>query len=59
MGEIKIQDYLKAIPDIPRSQWGKTFMVACPCGGQLMVARVPINGHLRAACSKCGFNLTQ
>ena len=59
MEMIEIFEYLKAIPDIPKAQWGKTFTVKCPCGGTMIVARVQGNGHLRAACKECGFNLIE
>ena len=59
MSKLDIFEYLKAIPDIPKSEWGKTFIVECPCGGKLYVARETSIGHLRAKCDKCGFSLIE
>lgn len=59
MSEIDIFEYLKAMPDIPKEDFGKVIEAPCPCGGTLMCARVPGNGYYRAKCEKCGFNLME
>lgn len=59
MSQFDIFDYLKAIPDIPKEDFGKVIEAPCPCGGTLKCMRVPGNGHLRAKCGHCGFNLVE
>ncbi len=59
MDKIDIFEYLKAIPDIPKKDYGTVIETKCPCGGTLKVARVQGNGHLRAACKDCGFRLVE
>ena len=52
--------FLEAIPDIERKDWGKEFIVKCPvCGGDFHAIRVKYNGHLRAWCHKCDFQLIE
>ena len=59
MSQIDIFKYIKAIPDIPKEEYGKVIEVPCPCGGTLQCMRAPQSGHLRAKCDKCGFRMME
>lgn len=52
---------LKACPDIPNEikYWGKTYQSQCPCGGIITAARNMLNGHMRAVCDKCHWNMIE
>ena len=52
---------LIACPDIPRDKkfWGKVYQNQCPCGGIIIAARSELNGHLRAVCNKCHWNIIE
>lgn len=54
----EMQDYLEAIPNIPKDEIGKIHKALCPCGGTLTAVRVN-NGHLHVSCDKCGFTLME
>lgn len=59
MSQIDIFVYLKAIPDISKEDYDKVIETPCPCGGTLQCERTSYNGHLRAKCDKCGFDLVE
>ena len=59
MTDTNVFKYLEVVPDIPKSDWGKTFVVKCPCGGKLIVGRAIGNGHLRLRCDSCRFRLIE
>lgn len=39
---------------------GETKAITCPfCGGEMMVSRAALNGHVRAVCDGCGRKIIQ
>lgn len=59
MGKIDTIEYLKAIPNIPKRDWGKVIEVKCPCGGKLKATKAIDNGHIHARCESCHFLLRE
>ena len=53
--------HLEAMPDIPneKNYWGKTYQSECVCGGIITAMRSTVNGHLRAKCDRCGWNMIE
>ena len=48
----KIIEFIKAIPN--EMDWGRVYLVTCPCGGTIKAIRSINNGHLTAKCDGCG-----
>ena len=50
---------LNCVPEIPdeKEYWGKKYTSTCVCGGTITAIRSTLNGHIRAKCDKCGWNM--
>ena len=56
-----LKAHLMAMPDIPRDKkfWGKVYSSECVCGGTIYATRSTYNGHIRAKCDKCNWNIVE